>query len=180
MQNRSCGLSRMHSPRRLVDKLPVNVPYSSGWHHAWCRPSGESCELARGGTSMSAEENRALARRFLEIRGKGDLDAIEQMMSPDFVDHTLAPGQEPDREGYMRQVAEYAAAFSHLTYTIEDQVAGGDKVVTRFTVSGTHDRRELRGVAPTGKEATNIAIVIHRIVGGKIAEEWEWERASQK
>jgi hypothetical protein len=49
---------------------------------------------------MSAEENMALARRFLEIRGKGDLDAIEQIMAPDFVDHTLAPSQEPDREGY--------------------------------------------------------------------------------
>ena len=121
---------------------------------------------------MSAEENMALARRFLEARGKGDLDAIEQMMTPDFVDHTLAPSQEPDREGYKRQVAEYAAAFSNLTYTIEDQVAGADKVVTRFTVSGTHDRRELMGVAPTGKEATNMAIAIHRIVGGKIAEEW--------
>jgi serine phosphatase RsbU (regulator of sigma subunit)/predicted ester cyclase len=121
---------------------------------------------------MSAEENMALARRFLEARGKGDLDAIEQMMTPDFVDHTLAPSQEPDREGYKRQVAEYAAAFSNLTYTIEDQVAGADKVVTRFTVSGTHDRRELMGVAPTGREATNMAIAIHRIVGGKIAEEW--------
>jgi serine phosphatase RsbU (regulator of sigma subunit)/predicted ester cyclase len=121
---------------------------------------------------MSAEENMALARRFLEARGKGNLDAIEQMMTPDFVDHTLAPSQEPDREGYKLQVAEYAAAFSNLTYTIEDQVAGADKVVTRFTVSGTHDRRELMGVAPTGREATNMAIAIHRIVEGKIAEEW--------
>jgi serine phosphatase RsbU (regulator of sigma subunit)/predicted ester cyclase len=121
---------------------------------------------------MSAEENMALARRFLEARGKGDLDAVEQMMAPDFIDHTLAPTQEPDREGYKRQVAEYAAAFSNLTYTVEDQVAGGDKVVTRFIVRGTHDRRELMGVAPTGREATNIAIAIHRISGGKIAEEW--------
>jgi len=122
---------------------------------------------------MSAEENnKALARRFLKARGKGDLDAIEQMMAPDFVDHTLAPSQEPDREAYKRRVAEYAAAFSNLTYTIEDQVTGADKVVTRFTVSGTHDRRELMGVAPTGREATNMAIAIHRIVGGKIAEEW--------
>jgi steroid delta-isomerase-like uncharacterized protein len=121
---------------------------------------------------MSAEENMALARRFLEARGKGDLDAMEQMMAPDFVDHALAPSQEPDREGYKRQVAEYAAAFSDLTYTIEDQVAGAHKVVTRFTVSGTHDRRALMGVAPTGREATNIAIAIHRISGGKIAEEW--------
>jgi serine phosphatase RsbU (regulator of sigma subunit)/predicted ester cyclase len=121
---------------------------------------------------MSAEENMALARCFLEARGKGDLDAVDEMMAPDFVDHTLAPGQEPDREGYKRQVAEYAAAFSDLTYTIEDQVAGADKVVTRFTISGTHDRRELMGVAPTGREDTYIAIAIHRIVRGKVAEEW--------
>ena len=121
---------------------------------------------------MSAEENMALARRFLEARGKGDLDAIEQMMAPDFVDHTLAPGQKPDREGYKRRVAEYAAAFSDLTYTFEDQVAEGDKVVTRFIVRATHDRRELMGVAPTGREETNLAITIHRISGDKIAEEW--------
>jgi predicted ester cyclase len=55
---------------------------------------------------------------------------MDEMMAPDFVDHTLAPGQEPDREAYKRQVAEYAAAFSDFTYTIEDQVAGADKVVT--------------------------------------------------
>jgi serine phosphatase RsbU (regulator of sigma subunit)/predicted ester cyclase len=128
--------------------------------------------LPRGGTSVSVEENMALARRFLEARGKGDLDALEHMMAPDFVDHTLAPSQEPNREGYKRRVAEYAAAFSDLTYTFEDQVAGGDKVVTRFIVRATHDRRELMGVAPTGREETNIAIAIHRISGDKIAEEW--------
>jgi serine phosphatase RsbU (regulator of sigma subunit) len=55
---------------------------------------------------------------------------------------------------------------------IEDQVAGGDKVVTRFIVRITHDRGELMGVAPTGREMTNRAIVIHRIVEGEIAEEW--------
>jgi serine phosphatase RsbU (regulator of sigma subunit)/predicted ester cyclase len=121
---------------------------------------------------MSAEDNMALARRFLKARGEGDLDALEHMMGPDFVDHTLAPGQEPDREGYKRQVAEYAAAFSDLTYTFEDQVAGGDKVVSRFLVRATHDRRELMGVAPTGREETNLAITIHRISGDKIAEEW--------
>jgi serine phosphatase RsbU (regulator of sigma subunit) len=55
---------------------------------------------------------------------------------------------------------------------IEDQVAGGDKVVTRFTVHATHDRGELMGVAPTGRDLTNRAIIIHRISDGKIAEEW--------
>jgi hypothetical protein len=84
---------------------------------------------------VSVEENMALARRFLEARGKGDLDALEHMMALDFVDHTLAPSQAPNREGYKRQVAEYSAAFSNLRFVIEDQVAAGDKVVTRFTVS---------------------------------------------
>jgi hypothetical protein len=55
---------------------------------------------------------------------------------------------------------------------IEDQVAGADKVVTRFIVHFTHDREEIMGVAPSGREMTNRAIVVHRIVEGKIAEEW--------
>jgi SnoaL-like polyketide cyclase len=91
--------------------------------------------LPRGGTSVSVEENMALARRFLEARANGDLDALEHMMAPDFVDHALAPSQEPDREGYKRRVAEYSAAFSNVRFVIEDQVAAGDKVVTRFTQS---------------------------------------------
>jgi serine phosphatase RsbU (regulator of sigma subunit)/ketosteroid isomerase-like protein len=120
----------------------------------------------------SVEENMALARRFLEARGRADLDAMEQIMAPDFVDHTLAPGQQLDRERYKRSVAEYVSAFSNIRILIEDQVAGGDKVVTRFIGRSTHDRGELMGVAPTGMELTNRVIVIHRIVEGKIFEEW--------
>ena len=125
---------------------------------------------------MSAEENMALVRRFFEARGKADLDAIEEILAPDFVDHTpdasLAPGQQPDREGYKRQVAKYVTAFSGVRFVIEDQVAAGDKVVSRISGHGTHDRRELMGVAPTGREMAYRAIVIHRISEGKIAEEW--------
>ena len=120
----------------------------------------------------SAKENMALARRFLEARGRADLDALEHMMAPDFVDHTLTPSQQLDRESYKRSVAEYVSAFSDIRILIEDQVAAGDKVVTRFIGHLTHDRRELMGVAPTGMELTNRVIVIHRISGGKIAEEW--------
>jgi serine phosphatase RsbU (regulator of sigma subunit)/predicted ester cyclase len=123
---------------------------------------------------MSAEENMALARRFMEARVvKRDLDAVDEMLAPDFVNQNkLVPGQEPDREGYMRGIAEYHAALSPGRLIIEDQVAGGDKVVTRFIVHATHDRGDLMGVAPTGRNLTNRAIVIHRIVEGKIAEEW--------
>jgi serine phosphatase RsbU (regulator of sigma subunit)/predicted ester cyclase len=123
---------------------------------------------------MSAEENMALARRFLEARVVNrDLDAVDEMLAPDFVNHNkLVPGQEPDREGYKRAISALHATFSEGRLIIEDQVAGGDKVVTRFLVHSPHDRGELMGVAPTGRELTNRAIVIHRIVEGKIAEEW--------
>jgi ketosteroid isomerase-like protein len=63
---------------------------------------------------MSAEENLALARRFLEARvAKRDLDAVDEMLATDFVNHNrLLAGQEPDREGYLRGIAAYHAAFS--------------------------------------------------------------------
>jgi serine phosphatase RsbU (regulator of sigma subunit)/ketosteroid isomerase-like protein len=123
---------------------------------------------------MSAEENMALARRFMEARVvKRDLDAVDEMLAPDFVNRNkLVPGQEPGRENYLRGLAALHAALSPGRLIIEDQVAGGEKVVTRFVVHSLHDRGELMGVAPTGRVLTNRAIVIHRIVEGKIAEEW--------
>jgi serine phosphatase RsbU (regulator of sigma subunit)/predicted ester cyclase len=123
---------------------------------------------------MSAEENMALARRFMEARVvKRDLDAVDEMLAPDFVNRNkLVPGQEPNREDYLQGIAAFHAALSEGHLIIEDQVAGGDKVVTRLVVHSPHDRGELMGVAPTGRVLTNRAIVIHRIVEGKIAEEW--------
>ena len=120
---------------------------------------------------MSAEENLTLARRFLEARvAERDLD---EMLAPDFVNHNrLLSGQEAGREGYLRAVAAYHAAFSPGRLIIEDQVAGGDKVVSRFVVHSPHQRGELMGVAPTGRELTHEAILIHRIAEDKIAEEW--------
>ena len=122
--------------------------------------------------SEAQEKNKALVRRFLEAQAKGNLNVIDEVLTPHFVDHDRLPGQAPDREGYKRAIAEYHAAFSNVRFLVEDQVAEGDKVVTRFIVRATHDRRELMGVAPTGREVTYKAMTIHRIVGGKIVEEW--------
>jgi serine phosphatase RsbU (regulator of sigma subunit)/predicted ester cyclase len=122
---------------------------------------------------MSVEENIVLASRFLEARVKGDLAALDEVMAPDFVNHTrLIPGEEPGREGAIRAIAQYTSAFSNNHVVVEDQVAAGDKVVTRCIVHRTHDRGELMGVAPTGRKLTLSVIVIHRISGGKVAEEW--------
>jgi serine phosphatase RsbU (regulator of sigma subunit)/ketosteroid isomerase-like protein len=118
------------------------------------------------------EKNKALVRRFLEAQAKGNLNVIDEVLTPHFVDHDRLPGQAPDREGYKRVITEYHAAFSNVRFLVEDQLAEGDKVVTRFIVRATHDLGELMGVAPTGREVTYKALAIHRIVGGKIVEEW--------
>jgi serine phosphatase RsbU (regulator of sigma subunit)/predicted ester cyclase len=123
---------------------------------------------------MSAEDNKALVRRFLEAHeGKADLDALDQMLAADFVSHIKRlPGQQPDREGYKWAISEYSAAFSDRKFLVEEQVAEADTVVTRFTVRATHDSKEIMGVAPTDREVSYKAIAIHRISGGKITEEW--------
>src|SRR5215207_8306969 len=113
---------------------------------------------------MSVEENMALERRFFEAQAKGDLDALDEIMAPDFVDRSVLPSEGPDREGYKRSVAEDHAAFSHLRYIIEDQVATDDKVVSRFTIRRVHDRGDFVGIAPTGEEYEATGIVIHRIM----------------
>jgi serine phosphatase RsbU (regulator of sigma subunit)/predicted ester cyclase len=122
---------------------------------------------------VSIEENMALARRYLEARVKGDVDAVDEMLAPDFVNHTTQiPGQAPDREGQIWATAQFSAAISNTSVHFEDQIAAGDKVVSRFILHTTHDRGELMGAAPSGRELTWMPVVIHRIEGGKIAEQW--------
>src|SRR5215211_5510703 len=136
--------------------------------HSWRKR-----ESARRRTSMSAEENIALARRFMEAKVTGDLKAMDELMAPDYVNHTeLVPGQQPGPEGEKRAIAQFSAAFSKSSVHFEDQVAAGDKVVSRCIMHRTHDRGKFMGVAPTGREMTLLVIVIHRISGGKVAEEW--------
>jgi steroid delta-isomerase-like uncharacterized protein len=124
--------------------------------------------------SSRAEENKAIVRRFEEALTKGDPDAIRELLAPDFVDHRPLQGDEdPGPEGYIRFVANAHAALTDLRYVIEEQMAAeGDRVVSRLKIRGTHDRGDIVGFAPTGKKYEVTAIIIHRIEGGKIVEEW--------
>src|SRR5215217_1217370 len=123
-------------------------------------------------TSMSVEENKALVRRFLEELVRGNLDVIDELLSPDFVDRSLMPGQGSTREDFKRSVAEILEAFYHSSYTIEEQIAEGDTVVTKYRESG-FQRREIAGIPPTTEEERTVeGIYIHRTSGGKITEEW--------
>src|SRR5215213_8777722 len=122
----------------------------------------------------SAEENKAIVRRLFKALAEGDLDVIRELLAPDFVDHHPYPGEEdPGPEGYLRAAAGAHAAFTDLSYVFVEQIAAeGDRVVSRLTMRATHDRAEIAGFAPTSKEYRNTFIAIHRIEGGKIAEEW--------
>jgi predicted ester cyclase len=101
----------------------------------------------------------------------GDLGAVDEMLAPDFVDHSLLPGQGSSREGYKESGAEFYAAFAIADFAIEDQIVQGEKVMTRFSLRFIH-RGEILGVPPSGEVGEYSSIKIHRIVGGKITDEW--------
>jgi predicted ester cyclase len=119
----------------------------------------------------SAEENKAVVRRFLEAQAKGDLETLDELMASDFVDRSVLPGQGPTREDYKRSVVEMLAAFANTSFTIENQIAEGDFVASRYTGRSVH-RGTFLGVAPTGEEATYTGMTFHRVAAGKISEEW--------
>jgi serine phosphatase RsbU (regulator of sigma subunit) len=127
--------------------------------------------------SSEEEKNKALVRRFLEAQSKGELDTVKQMLAPDFVVHWLQEEPDNHREHYLRGLAEEQGAFSDIRYIIEDQIAEGDKVMTRWRGRGIHDRGEYVGLAPTGREGESKVIDVHRVEGDKIAEEWKGTNA---
>ena len=121
---------------------------------------------------VSEEENKALARHLMEAVWKeGALDVVDEILTPDFVDHSLLPGQASSREGYKQSAAEFYAAFTFADFIIEAQIAEGDKVVTRFSTRCIQ-RGEFLGVPPSGEVGIYSTIRINRIVGGKITDEW--------
>jgi ketosteroid isomerase-like protein len=105
-----------------------------------------------------SEENKALARRFLEAQARGDLDTLDELMAPDFVDCSVLPGQGPSREDYKRSVVEMLAAFSNTSLTVESQIAEGDLVASRFTGRSIHHdllglMRQIGAVSKPGQQA---------------------------
>ena len=122
--------------------------------------------------SEAEEKNKALVRKFFEeVWSKGNVAAVDEFLAPEFVVHHMLPGEEAGTEDYKRAVAEQHAASSDFHVSIEEQVAEGDKVVTRHIDSGTHDQEEFEGFAPSRARITIENITINRVVEGKIVEE---------
>ena len=125
---------------------------------------------------MSIEENKAVVRRFYEEWNKGleaGMAAIEEYCAPDYVWHSPSPGVFPDldRAGMKQFGRAGFTAFPDWHYTLEDLIAGGDKVVARYTFRGTH-QGDFMGMPPTGKQVSVTGIEIHRIEDDKFVESW--------
>ena len=120
---------------------------------------------------MSIEENKALARRYIEeLFNQKNLATIDELNTPDVVLHNASMTIQ-GREPYKQFVSMYNAAFPDLHFLVEDLIAEGDKVVTRYMAQGTQ-QGALMGIAPTGKQVSVTNILITRIANDKAVEQW--------
>lgn len=124
-----------------------------------------------------SEEHKATARRLFEdVLSAGNFDAIPEIFHPDYHDHD--PANEQDTrglDGVRQETSGYRSAFADLRVTVEDQLADGDLVATRWTTRGTQ-QGDLGDIKPSGKQMTITGITIHRFMDGKIREGWwNWD-----
>src|SRR5215218_8263598 len=121
-----------------------------------------------------SEENKALTRPSWEIVAEGSLDTLEDALKEVYADEIVLhePGEDVRGiEGLKQFVSMIRSALPDLRITLEDDIAEGDKVVSRWRAQGTH-QGELMGIAPTGNQVRITGITIHRVSGGKIVESW--------
>ena len=121
---------------------------------------------------MSAEENKALVRRWFEELDKRNFAIIDELIPEDYVDHNPPlPNLPPGREGVRQSSLELYAAFPDAIHILEDQMAEGDKVMTRLTTRATF-QGEILGLKPTGKMVEVSGITVHRVAEGQLVEHW--------
>jgi steroid delta-isomerase-like uncharacterized protein len=118
---------------------------------------------------MSAEENKALVRRFVEeFWNEGNTTAADELMAADAEIH-MPTGEVVDPDGLKGFAGTWRGSFPDWHSSFEELIAEGDRVAERWTGRGTH-RGELQGIPPTGKRVEVPGSVFYRIVGGKIVE----------
>ena len=128
---------------------------------------------AMAGESPAAQRNRTLSQRYFEeVWNQGQVDALDELLTPDYINHTPStPDPPPGAAGLKPIVLAIRKAFPDLHYEIQDAIATDDTVVMRVRMTGTH-RGDLFGLAPTGRKISVDQINIERIRDGRIAEHW--------
>jgi len=122
---------------------------------------------------MTAEENKRRTRRVPdEVFNQGNLALADELFTADYIEHApLPPVFPPGLDGLKAFVTALRAAFPDFRYTVEDEIAEGDRVVIRVTASGTQSG-EFLGIPAAGKKAVWSETHIARVVDGKIVEHW--------
>ena len=119
-----------------------------------------------------SQENRAILDRLNEeVLRQGNVDAVDELVADNFAEHDPPPGMAADREGFKDFVREIHQAFADQLHTVHDQLADGDRVVERWTMTATH-AGEFLGIPATGKRVTLPGIDISRVEDGRIVEHW--------
>jgi steroid delta-isomerase-like uncharacterized protein len=122
---------------------------------------------------MSTEDNKALARRVIEeIINEGKLSLADELIASEYVYSSPGSPEMRGPEGMKQLVQGYRVAFPDVRLSVNEQIAEGDKVLTRWTATGTHEG-DFMGIAPTGKRISVDGMILSRCVGGKIAGEFE-------
>lgn len=115
-------------------------------------------------------DNSTIVKSFVDtVLTKGEIDSSDQFFWEDMVEQVPLPGQGPGLNGLKDVLRGMRAAFPDMHWTVEEQIAEGGKVVTRFEWTGTH-RAEFFGVPATGRPVKVWGIVIDRLEGGKIKD----------
>lgn len=119
---------------------------------------------------MILEENKKFMSFFIEeVINKKKLDAANDLVWEDFIEHLPFPGQGPGREGLKYALNSMFAGFPNMYWTVDEQIAEGEKVVTRFTWTGTH-QGEFMGIPATGKKVEVWGVVIDVVRNGLFSE----------
>jgi steroid delta-isomerase-like uncharacterized protein len=118
---------------------------------------------------MSLEQNKAVITRLVDFINTGNLAIVDEVAAPDYVEHDPFPGQQPGREGLKAVILMTRDAFPDLEWVMDEMVAEGDTVSSRFTWRGTH-RGAFLGVPPTGKHVIVTGMVFDRVVEGRLVE----------
>jgi predicted ester cyclase len=121
---------------------------------------------------MSTEANKALVRRMFAELNQGNLNIIDELVAPDYVEHVAGGPEIVGPSGLKQFIGGFVTAFPDLQIGVEDVIGEQDKVVTRFRLQGTH-RGEFMGIAPTGKQVSVSVILISRIANDQFVEDWE-------
>jgi steroid delta-isomerase-like uncharacterized protein len=114
---------------------------------------------------------KVLERINEEAFNRGDVDALDELVADDFVEHDPMPGMSPDREGLKAMIRGLHAAFPDFHTEVEDRIVAGDKVVERWCSTGTQEG-EFMGIPPTNRHVEVHGMDISRLADGRLVEHW--------